>query len=73
MEILEQWQHVITQTETLEVDGPGLAFELATPDELQRALMALVLYSSRQAARRTGWALELETEDNMLYVYKVRV
>lgn len=73
MDIIDQWHDVIAQTEALAVDGDGIALELANPDELQRALMALVLFSSRQQARRIGWALELAHEDNMLYVYKVSV
>lgn len=71
MDIFQQWHELISATEALDVDGDGLMVELADPDDMKMALVAMVLYSSRIQARHGGWGVELHVDNDCLFINKI--
>ncbi len=71
--LLEEWADLIEAADALEVDGEPLHAHLQDEEELKRAVMAMIIYSSRLAAGSSLWNFALEADDYTLYIYKINI
>jgi hypothetical protein len=71
MSILEGWEALIESAEALEVDGPALEITFESRLDMQYALVALVVFNSKQELIERSWGYSLLTQGNTLFISKV--
>ena len=73
MSIMDRWSKLVESAEALNPDGDELIVEFESPEELRHAIMALLIYNSKQNALSDGkWGLDLSTDGYCtLFIHKV--
>lgn len=72
-DVVEEWLELIAAAEALEIDGGPLDAPMRDEEELKRAVMAFIIYSSRLAAQQSPWNFALEADNYTLYIYRITI